>query len=420
MRIKRTIRKVAAVKTFVDRRPNVEKQNTITFRELIQADIVKGDGIRATAYTASFLEQIPVIGTYGHTQTNDKGEMLPFGSAWSGYLIAPRTKSIDGISASSLRGEAVTKALNQLKGQQTNIAMLLAQRREAMQTANSLLRGLFNACVAVARKDPKGFLRAIQQSGSSRAQVHNASGKYLGTVFGVMPLVDDIIGIVNELTADGREKLVKVSGRAKRSESGQTKSLVDVQDRSGSAVKAEVTDDWTIARSSRCFLTFRLNNEVMQGLSRNGITNPAFVIYDSIRLSFVLEWGIKVGRFLNALDATIGFNYVTGCYSELVESRMGSSLSPRLPATDPTVHPYGSGSGYGVRKSFQRTPISTVPAPSVYFADPLSAYTIAATAALVAQMASRFDQLRSSRNPREFRYRAARTKYLPPITYRKV
>lgn len=420
MRYKRTTRNVLATKTFVDGRPNIQRQTSSIFEDIVRSDIVKSDGVKATAYSASVLEQVPVIGTYGYTQTNSKGEKLPFGSTWSGRLIAPRTKSLDGISASSLRGEAVTKALNQLKGQQTNIAMLLAQRREAMQTANSLIRGLFNAALAAARRDRKGFLRAIQQSGSSKAQVHNASGKYLGTVFGVMPLVDDIVGIVNELTMDGREKLVKVSGRAKRSESGRDTAVVNVQDFSATSIKAEVVDDWTITRSCRCFLTFRLNNEVIQGLSRNGITNPAFVVYDTIPWSFVFEWGIKVGKFLNALDATIGFDYVTGCYSELVESRMASSLGPRLPATDPQVHPSGEGSGYGVRREFVRTPLSTVPLPSVYFADPISVFTVAATAALVAQMASRFDQLRSSRNPREFRYRASRTKYLPPITYRKV
>lgn len=420
MRYKRTTRNVEAIKTFVDGRSNVNRQTATIFEDVVRSDVVKSDGIKPTHYSATILEQVPVIGTYGYTQTKSNGEKTSFGSTWSGRLIAPRTKDISGISASSLRGEAVTKALNQLKGQQTNIAMLLAQRREATRTAHSLVRGLFNACLAAARRDPKGFLRAIQQSGSSKAQVHNASGKYLGTVFGVMPLVDDIIGIVNELTADGREKLVKVSGRAKRSESGQESNVVNVQDFTASSVKAEVVDDWTVTRSCRCFLTFRLNNEVIQGLSRNGITNPAFVVYDTIPWSFVFEWGIKVGKFLNALDATIGFDYVAGCYSELVESRMGSTLSPRQPASDPLVHPSGAGTGYGVRKSFLRTPLSTVPLPSVYFADPVSAFTIAASAALVAQMVSRFDQLRSSRNPREFRYRASRTKYLPPITYRKV
>jgi hypothetical protein len=56
-----------------------------------------------------------------------------------------------------------------------------------------------------------------------------------------------------------------------------------------------------------------------------GITNPLSTAYELTTFSFVLDWALPVGDYLNLLDADYGWEFLTGS-SMLSQSVTGSGL----------------------------------------------------------------------------------------------
>lgn len=57
------------------------------------------------------------------------------------------------------------------------------------------------------------------------------------------------------------------------------------------------------------------DKEGLATASSLGLTNPAFVIWDMIPYSHVIDWGIGVGNYLNNLDALAGVKRVSAHYT---------------------------------------------------------------------------------------------------------
>lgn len=48
-----------------------------------------------------------------------------------------------------------------------------------------------------------------------------------------------------------------------------------------------------------------------------GLTNPASVAWELVPFSFVVDWFAPVGDWLNALDATLGYSFLSGTRSTI-------------------------------------------------------------------------------------------------------
>jgi hypothetical protein len=99
-----------------------------------------------------------------------------------------------------------------------------------------------------------------------------------------------------------------------------------------------------------------------------GFTNPLVVAWEVVPWSFVVDWFIPVGRYLEQLSATHGWTFYDGCRSDLVKtSTTGgySSTRTRLIGGDLEVDARelsGTGSVYD---TFGRTVLSNFPIPDI-------------------------------------------------------
>lgn len=98
-----------------------------------------------------------------------------------------------------------------------------------------------------------------------------------------------------------------------------------------------------------------------------GLTNPAQLAWELVPFSFVVDWFIPVGDFFAQLDATLGWSYRGGTYSEKSVRTQSVEFS-RMEGYNPGFKGYCTTSGKSRQMSFARTvygtePMAVIPAP---------------------------------------------------------
>lgn len=71
--------------------------------------------------------------------------------------------------------------------------------------------------------------------------------------------------------------------------------------------------------SVTCDLTARVSDPTIAGLRSLGLINPALVAWNIMPWSFVIDWFVPVGTFLEAVTATAGLSFLTGSYTRHLE-----------------------------------------------------------------------------------------------------
>lgn len=214
----------------------------------------------------------------------------------------------------AVNANALNNSLINLKGMKVNLGNALGQSKQtvgmilgtAQRIGNSLraLRkgNLRNAALALG-VDPKS--RRNGQSLGKDPSKALADG-WLALQFGWKPLVNDVYDAAEDLARLSNEpRRVRVStSRSKRWE----KSFIEG---TWEGLPVTITDQGQYTRKYVYVFTYR--HETFANLSRFGLTNPVAVAWELLPWSFVVDWFIPVGDFIDALDATIGFEFQKGC-----------------------------------------------------------------------------------------------------------
>lgn len=235
------------------------------------------------------------------------------------------------MSSTSLPSLANVKnaALNKIKGQQLNVVMLLKDRKETLNGIHDRLKWLLTS-VNAARKGNlvksaqslKRFWRSRTPGVVNRYKALNdkvgkpVANMWLELNFLHMQVISDANGLIKELGAEpnlgflhGRSGIVK-----------EVEDLVDDQGRYtwnywGNFRFNRIQKDVVYAQVSA-----KPDLEFLTSASRLGITNMPYVLWDSVPLSFVADWVIPVGSYLNAWDALLGMEF-KGAHVGIVRSQ---------------------------------------------------------------------------------------------------
>lgn len=82
--------------------------------------------------------------------------------------------------------------------------------------------------------------------------------------------------------------------------------------RSGSWDLNSKPGNYTMADSVECGAYATLRSDFMANLNSIGMANPAEVLWELVPLSFVWDWFMPVGSFLQSLSATAGLDFLGG------------------------------------------------------------------------------------------------------------
>lgn len=211
--------------------------------------------------------------------------------------------------------QAFVDALTKLKDQKVNLGVAMA---EAQQTANLLgsTATRFARSISAFRRG-----RYKQAAAALGASLKKTPQNWLELQYAWKPLMADIHGSFSELA---RSRPAAFAFACKGIVREEWEELIVQNDgaRTGRADR--------IRRFRGCFvrLDFLPNNTFFETLSRAGLSNPAEVLWEKVPFSFVVDWFYTVGDTLSVLDATHGFQFLSGTVTDRRELNVSVGPSP--------------------------------------------------------------------------------------------
>lgn len=223
------------------------------------------------------------------------------------------------IRDAAVQGDSVYKAkqrlFDKLKGEGTNVANMLGERKQIVKSVESLL----NTIVYTVRDLKRGHLTsAIRRMGGDpltarKLRKQDIANQWLSLQYGWKPLISDIYGLVQ-----GLEKRESTNPYTRVHVSATQQSKKASPELGGGIAGNKSRGQ--VVTSCRTAYHIRVRpNDTLRSLAALGATNPAVVAWEITPWSFVVDWFLPVGNWLEQLTATNGFDFYDGCVSTLLK-----------------------------------------------------------------------------------------------------
>jgi hypothetical protein len=300
---------------------------------------------------------------------------------WFWYQMYPYGLSYFTTDA-DVKNKAIGRMADQVGGMKVNLAQAFAERKQTVsligssamriaEAARSLRRGrLGDAAKALGvRFDAKLDKRVTKSRMTGRDTL---SSYWLELQYGWKPLLQDIYGSCDLLAKHIREDEWNhsVKAKAKTTEVQQVLWLTDAM-WPYSNYEAGKT---ICTHRAQYQIRYRLDSYARAALATTGLSNPALLAWELLPYSFVADWFLPVGNYLQMLDAFSGFERVGGIYSQKKHVEFMFDLhQTRIDflGSGSFVSRNGLGSGHYGR--FSREVLTSFPAPALpTFKNPVS------------------------------------------------
>lgn len=284
---------------------------------------------------------------------------------------------------------AKARLFNKLKGEGTNVANMLGERKQIVKSIESLL----NTVVYTVRDLRRGNVSsAIRRMGGDpltarKLKKQDIANQWLSLQYGWKPLLSDVYGLCEDLhkrtqTGFNLHRIKVATTNKSRKTSPEVWTTVN-----GSRSRGMVDTQAVVAYMCRARL-----DEHIATLAALGVTNPAVVAWEITPWSFVVDWFLPVGTYLEQFTAADGWIFYDGCRSELL--KITETIK------DDSYRAYTSGAwSYMDAKNifgkiecvtFQRFELSSWPIPDIpRFKNPISVGHIQNSIALLSQLMGR-------------------------------
>lgn len=338
-------------------------------------------GFRApSAYYTRVRTRTAVVGelVYTHKTPANGGwrtDALPVG--WN--VLPPNFDALPP----SLENELKVKCLRKVRDSSVNLAMTLAFMGPTLNMIWQRLISIADVLDAVRAHDWKKVYRLLRVRGYKPGK--RAADYTLEVQFGWRQLIADVVGLCETLEKGLRDEHMFVYGKAGAK---SATSFFHLSPGYYTNFKiGDVSHTGTKEEFHSMTMVFKVRNPVMQLLSQIGLTNPAVLAYDRIPWSFVLNWVIPIGDWLESIDASVGLEYLGGTYSRGVRLQDGSCVV--TPSYDRNYNGLGYAEGSFAFFNYDRKVISQFVDP-FYLKNPFRGGIVRAitATALVAQKAS--------------------------------
>jgi hypothetical protein len=228
-------------------------------------------------------------------------ESGPFGA----IAITPKFALLPESAAQ--RDAAFIKALTKLKDQKINLGVALA---EAQQTAN-----LIGSTATRLSRSVTAFRKGRWKQGASELglSLKKAPNNWLELQYAWKPLFADVHGAMSELA---RAPVGAFALTVKATEREVLTEVVEVNNNH----RYDSYQDLSQMRGQFVRLDFPPGNQFFAALGIAGVTNPLEVIWEKVPFSFVVDWFLPIGGALHVLDATEGFEFLSGSRTAREES----------------------------------------------------------------------------------------------------
>lgn len=217
------------------------------------------------------------------------------------------------------------------KGSDFNAGVFGAEAKESLNMITHTATRTFRALRALRKGDLNGMYSVLGVSSprrtprNSRQPVHGishsqtAAGYWNEVSYGWMPLLQDTYAASTKLAQmviDQRPIFLVENGKKKQI--AKSTQLYSEPERNVRVFLSEFM-------AHRSGLAFRYGNRTIAQMSSLGLTNPMLIAWEVIPLSFVFDWWLPVGNFLEKLSAFHGMEFQAGYTSSLLRQTTTTS-----------------------------------------------------------------------------------------------
>lgn len=283
------------------------------------------------------------------------------------------------------RRKVINKLITQIKGQSFNAGVALAETRQTANLVASSARRIAQTVLSLKRGNVAGAIRGLTGASSRRDinRVQRAGAipqQWLELQYGWKPLLSDIYGATQALSKRYATKPTYCSVKAS--------SSIDLNnDYATHEVRYGLPASWKQRANARVngFVEYAVGNEMSQVASQTGISNPLSVAWEIVPYSFVVDWFLPVGNYLNNLDYSNGLVFRRGYISKKVTNDLSVRLTDGK-YVDSQVTMTHSGANYSTGGSrFEREALAVFPSvPPPVLKNPFSLGHVANALSLLA------------------------------------
>lgn len=318
----------------------------------------------------------------------------------------PVLDALSPTEMSTLTARVTTGLLLKLKNQDVNLAQAYAERRmtadlistnimRMVKAFRSLKSGNLKAALGALDAGPPSRRRQRRINGilldkfgnvpsgrSSKRVFDDAAAVWLEIQYGWRPLIQDIYGSAKAIAAAASSVAMKTRVASK----AEFNRVTRWQDPVLSSDK--VTKKYsTVLHVERRLVVWYGSDDTPRTLTELGFTNPALLAWELTPFSFVVDWFLPVGNYLNSLDATSGLNFVKGSSSTLIQSSSRAQNDGRTDSVGTVTT--GQAVGFSQRVEYGRSALASFPTPFFPgFKNPLSFEHASNAIALLVQVFS--------------------------------
>lgn len=251
--------------------------------------------------------------------------------SWSrGYLYGQIPAPIAGTSqpiytsASEADYVAKQKLLSRFRSGSVNVAQMFAERHQTVTMLAKTVNRLSSAAAAIRRgrlvhahnllwnygkHSTVGDRRDFGKLKDIAPSPNNLSNYWLEFAYGWRPLISDIYGAC-ELLADTYYRSYPTKATAKHEASSKK---LDYRLRRVSTILWDEMANTVIREKVRYVVEYVEDARFKQIMANTGLSNPALLAWELLPYSFVVDWILPVGSYLENLKRTQGFTFVKGC-----------------------------------------------------------------------------------------------------------
>lgn len=294
------------------------------------------------------------------------GDEYPFvrcgGRGNSPYNTTSQSVSLPvGLSNSS-----ASQALNKIKNSHVDLGVAFAEANQTLRSLGMAIASLYT----LYRDARKGRWDRLAKRFSPRG----AANSWLSYQYGWLPLMNDIYGLQQQLKEPFRKEgfLIKAQHTSTQEWSPNDALSPGV---SGTTYKRSGTGFY----KSRTVYYAKIADSELYALSQLGLVNPLLVAWELVPLSFVVDWILPIGNFLENLTAAVGTSFVAAFEDRIaygrfiVEGHYGTYVSGRKGRLRRDVY------------AFERRPIATFVPPGLYLGNGLTTRRAISALALFTQ-----------------------------------
>lgn len=297
---------------------------------------------------------------------------------YSNYISEDLTPSTQfGSIANELFDKALSKLYERVKNQAVNMGQIIAERRQSLNTVRDVVTRVASTLAALKRGNLRAAAKTIFPQDSKQL-----ANDHLMMQYGILPLISDLKGVAEHLSRPQKSFRFTESVIKKHIISDMP---VDHSTKVGIVCKTKVYRKVEIIVKYQC--TLEITFPGTRPLVELGLVNLASLGWEVLPYSFVVDWLIPIGDYLNSLDAFSGLRVVSVHKSCLI--REENNIVREIGGKDNSNYTWDSATSNinCKRVSFTRTVMSNIPDPPLpSLKDPLSFMHAANAIALIRQL----------------------------------